>query len=120
MWEYEVSVETEAAASTVWRHGPFAVGTTFRMTPPGDEPVSMRLTEIVEGELFTDEADGGDFVRTIHRLLPTADGRTKIVYRTEITGPAADQVGPEIGPAITADFPQVLTALAALAERAEY
>ena len=35
---------------------------------------------------------------------------------TEISGPAADQVGPQLGPAITADFPQVLAALAALAE----
>ena len=140
MWEYEYCVETAASAACVWRHwsdvaawpqwnegiesiaisGPFAVGTAFTMTPPGEEPILMRLTEIVEGELFTDEADGGDFVvRTIHRLVPTAEGRTRIVYRTEITGPAADQVGPEVGPAITADFPRVLAALAALAERAE-
>jgi hypothetical protein len=34
----------------------------------------------------------------------------------EITGPAADTVGPRIGPEISGDFPQVL---AALAERAE-
>jgi len=140
MWEYEYSVETAASASAVWRQwsdvaawpqwnegiesitidGPFAVGTAFTMTPPGEEPILMRLTEIVEGELFTDEADGGDFVvRTIHRLLPAAEGRTRIIYRTEITGPAADHVGPRVGPEITADFPQVLAALAALAERAE-
>jgi uncharacterized protein YndB with AHSA1/START domain len=140
MWEYEYSLETAATAAAVWRHwsdvaawprwnegiesitihGPFAVGTAFTMTPPGEEPISMQLTEIVEGELFTDEADGGDFVvRTIHRLLPAAEGRTRIIYRTEITGPAADHVGPQAGPAITADFPQVLAALAALAERAE-
>ena len=68
-------------------HGPFAVGTTFTMTPPGDDPVHMSLTEIRPGELFTDEADGGDFVvRTIHKLEPADDGRTRIVYRTEITG----------------------------------
>jgi uncharacterized protein YndB with AHSA1/START domain len=97
--------------------GPFRVGTTFTMTPPGDEPIRMRLTEIVPGELFTDEMDGGDFtVRTEHRLEPAAGGRTRIIYRTEIAGPAADQVGPQIGPAITADFPEVLGALAKLAE----
>ena len=137
-WTYEYSVTTTAARETVWRHwsdvaawpawnagiarieidGPFAVGTTFTMTPPGDDPVRMRLTEIVPGELFTDEADGGDFVvTTVHRLEPAAGGGTRIVYRTEISGPAAAQIGPEIGPAITADFPDVLTALAALAER---
>ena len=68
--------------------------------------------------MFADEADGGDFVvTTVHRLEPACDGGTRIVYRTEITGPAAAQIGPEIGPTITADFPDVLAALAALAER---
>jgi hypothetical protein len=52
-------------------------------------------------------------VTTVHRLVPEADG-TRIVYRTEITGPDADQVGPQLGPAITADFPDVLAKLAAL------
>jgi hypothetical protein len=38
------------------------------------------------------------------------------VYRTEITGPGASVIGPELGPAITADFPDVLAALARRAE----
>jgi uncharacterized protein YndB with AHSA1/START domain len=151
MWEYEYSVETAASPAAVWRHwsdmaawpawnagiekieidGQFEVGTTFTMTPPGDDSVTMRLTEIVPGELFTDEMDAGDFVvRTVHRLTPMTAGiaasgatdsgsrasGTRITYRTEITGPAADQVGPELGPAITADFPDVLAALAKIAQ----
>lgn len=137
MWEYEHSIETTAAPDTVWRHwsdmaawpqwndgiekiqidGPFTAGTRFTMTPPGDEPIQLRLTQIVPGELFTDEMDAGDFVvRTTHRLEQAAAGRTRIIYRTEITGPAAGQVGPQLGPAITADFPEVLAALARLAE----
>jgi hypothetical protein len=61
--------------------------------------------------------DAGDFVvRTVHRLELMTDVRTRVVYRTEITGPAAGQVGPELGPAITADFPDVLAALVKLAE----
>jgi uncharacterized protein YndB with AHSA1/START domain len=137
MWQYEHSVKTTAATDAVWRvwsdvtawprwndsietitiHGPFQAGTTFTMTPSEDEPIRMRLTEIVTGKLFTDEMDGGDItVRTVHRLEPAAAGRTRITYRTEITGPAVGQVGPQIGPAITADFPQVLAALAKLAE----
>lgn len=47
-----------------------------------------------------------------HRLEPAAAGRTRIVYRTEITGAASGQVGPELGPQITADFPEVVAALA--------
>jgi uncharacterized protein YndB with AHSA1/START domain len=137
MWEYEHSIETGASANAVWRcwsdlaawpewndgieeisvDGPFVAGTTFTMTPPGDEPVELRLVEVVPGELFADEMNAGDFVvRTEHRLEPAAAGRTRITYRTVITGPAADQVGPRLGPVITADFPQVLAALGKRAE----
>ena len=137
MWEYEYSLETSADRGALWRHwadmaawpqwndgietidvdGPFAVGTTFIMTPPGDEPIRMRLVEIEPGTSFTDEMDAGDFVvRTEHRLEPTADGLTRIVYRTQITGEAAGHVGPELGPQITADFPEVVAALAGRAE----
>jgi uncharacterized protein YndB with AHSA1/START domain len=137
MWEYEYSVETIAAPEALWRHwsdmaawpqwndgiesidveGPFAVGMAFTMTPPGDEPIRMRLVEIKPGESFTDEMDAGDFaVRTEHRLEPAAGGLTRIVYRTEITGEAAGPIGPQLGPQITADFPEVLAALAKRAE----
>ena len=137
MWEYEYSVETSAAPEALWRHwsdmaawpqwndgiesidveGPFVVGTAFTMTPPGDEPIRMRLVEIKPGESFTDEMDAGDFaVRTEHRLEPAAGGLTRIVYRTEITGEAAGPIGPQLGPQITADFPEVLAALAKRAE----
>ena len=137
MWEYEYSVETTAAPEALWRHwsdmaswpqwndgietidveGPFEAGTAFTMTPPGEEPIRMRLVEIKPGESFTDEMDAGDFaVRTEHRLEPAPGGRTRIVYRTEITGEAAGHIGPQLGPQITADFPEVLAALAKRAE----
>jgi Polyketide cyclase / dehydrase and lipid transport len=137
MWAYEYGVETTAAPGALWRHwsdmaawpewndgietieveGPFEVGTAFTMTPPGDEPIRMRLVEIEPGRSFTDEMDAGDFVvRTEHRLEPAAGGLTRIVYRMQITGEAAGQVGPQLGPQITADFPEVLAALAKRAE----
>jgi hypothetical protein len=132
MWEYEHSVVTSVAPEALWHRwsdmaawpewndgiekmqidGPFEVGTTFTMTPPDGDAVRMRLVEIVAGESFVDEMDGGDFrVVTVHRLEPADDGRTRVVYRTEIVGPAADQVGPEFGPQITTDFPEVVAAL---------
>jgi uncharacterized protein YndB with AHSA1/START domain len=138
MWEYEYAVESDASAEALWRcwsdvagwpvwnagiesisiDGPFAVGASFTMTPPGDEPITMRITEVSPGELFTDEADLGDVVvRTVHRLEAVGEGRTRVVYRTEITGPAAAELGPQIGPAITADFPEVIAALVVAAGR---
>jgi hypothetical protein len=74
MWEHEHSVETSATPDAVWRywsdmvawprwndgiekietHGPFAVGTTFTMTPRGGGPYYA--------------APGGDHARSIvHR-----------------------------------------------------
>jgi uncharacterized protein YndB with AHSA1/START domain len=137
MWEYEHAVETDADPAALWRFwadvttwprwnagvrdvaidGPFAAGTAFTMTGPDGEAISMTLTDVVPGQRFTDVMDGGDvIVTTDHRLEPAAAGRTRVVYRTEITGPAGDVVGPELGPAITADFPEVLDALVAVAE----
>jgi uncharacterized protein YndB with AHSA1/START domain len=138
MWAVEHSVETIATPEAVWRlwsdverwpawnagverielRGPFAVGSTILMTPPGEDPVELSITEAIEPELFVDEADGGDFlVRTTHRVESIGRERSRITYRMEITGPAADTVGREIGPEISGDFPQVLGALAKFAER---
>jgi uncharacterized protein YndB with AHSA1/START domain len=137
MWAVEHSIETSARPEAVWRlwadverwadwntgverielRGPFAAGSTILMTPPGDEPVELRIAEASEPQLFIDEADGGDFVvRTTHRVETVGDGRSRITYRMEITGPAADTVGPEIGPEISGDFPLVLAGLATRAE----
>jgi Polyketide cyclase / dehydrase and lipid transport len=137
MWEAEHNIETSASPEEVWRLwadvgrwaewnadierielvGPFAAGSTIRMTPIGQEAVELRLAEAVEPELFVDEADLGEIVvRTTHRVEPLNGERARITYRMEITGPAADTLGPQIGPEISGDFPQTL---AALVERAE-
>jgi hypothetical protein len=61
-------------------NGPFTAGTTFAMIPaPGEEPVNMRLAEVVDGEHVTDECDfGGAVVTTMHRLEPLGDGGTRL------------------------------------------
>ena len=137
MWVTEHSVETTAAPQAIWRQwsdvdrwpewngdierieldGPFAAGSRITMVPVGDEPVELRIAEALEPELFVDEADLGEIVvRTIHRVERLERQRIRVTYRMEITGPAADTVGPQVGPEISGDFPQVL---AALVERAE-
>jgi uncharacterized protein YndB with AHSA1/START domain len=138
MWETEHSIETSAAPEEIWRlwadvagwpawngdierielEGPFEAGSTIRMTPIGQEPIELRLAETVEPERFVDEADLGEIVvRTIHRVQRLGDAHARVTYRTQITGPAADTVGPEIGPQISGDFPQTLAALTQRAEQ---
>ncbi len=68
--------------------------------------------------MFVDEAHLEEVViRTIHRIERLDEDRIRIIYRMEITGPGADTLGPQVGPEISSDFPQVLSALAEQAER---
>jgi hypothetical protein len=138
MWTNERSIETTSSAKAIWRlwsdvagwprwnsdiehieiAGPFAAGSTITMTPVDEDPVELRIAEAVEPDLFVDEASLGDVVvRTIHRVEPLSDGRNRVTYRMEISGPAADRIGPELGPQISGDFPETLTALVRQAER---
>ena len=138
MWEYEHSIETTATTEALWARwtdvagwaewnadiekveidGPFTVGGQITMTPHGGDPVRLRLTDVRPNELFVDEAElDGVVIRTLHHLQPLATGaaattRTRITYRTQITGPAADELAPQLGPAITSDFPETMAALA--------
>lgn len=138
MWEYEHSTTARVTPEAVWAIwsdvdsaaswnegiesidmlGPFASGTEFSMKPPGREPVAMRLADVVESERFVEviEADGL-VIRIVHQLEPLDDNHTRVTYRAEITGEAADQAGPLIGPGITAGFPETVAKLVELARR---
>lgn len=138
MWNAEHSVDTNASPEAIWRlwadvpgwpewnadlaraelEGEFHAGSTIRMTSVDGDAVELRIAEAVEPERFVDEAElGGITVRTTHRLEPADPDRVRIVYRMEITGPEADTVGPELGPEVSGDLPDVLKALADRAER---
>ena len=134
MWTSTASIDTSAAPQTVWRlfedvpgwtawnagierielSGPFATGSTFSMQPPGMEPFTSTLVDVRPNECFTDETiiDGTRFVVS-HELAALPSGGTRITYGTQVSGPAAA----ELGPMVTADFPDVLAALKAQAER---
>jgi hypothetical protein len=137
MWTNEQSVETTAAPEQIWwlwadvagwpewngdieqieLIGPFAAGSTIVMTPIGEAPVALRIAQAVEPELFVDEADMGEIVvRTVHRVRRLDSDRARVTYRMEITGPAADTLGPQLGPEISGDFPETLAGLVARAE----
>jgi uncharacterized protein YndB with AHSA1/START domain len=137
MWTVEHNIETSALPEQVWRlwadaegwpewntdieriklHGPFATGGRIMMTPRGQEAIELRIAEAVEPVQFVDEANLDDVViRTTHRVELVGNERSRVTYRMEIDGPAAETLGPQLGPAISADFPETLAALVARAE----
>jgi uncharacterized protein YndB with AHSA1/START domain len=132
MWSYEHAIEADIDAAAVWSawadvaswnewnadieriaiDGPFAVGARIEMKPRGADPITLRLDDVRPGERFVDVVElEGVVVTTTHQVEETDSGSTRILYRTEITGPAAEQVGPHLGPAITEDFPQTMETL---------
>jgi uncharacterized protein YndB with AHSA1/START domain len=129
VWTVEHSIEASLGPEAIWRawadverwpawnadiarisiNGPFATGSTIAMTPKGQGTVDLRITEAVEGERFVDQAEvEGTVVRTTHRVDRLEGDRVRIVYRLEASGPAEEQ----IGPAVSADFPETLASLA--------
>jgi uncharacterized protein YndB with AHSA1/START domain len=133
MWTHDESIETTATPAQIWKlfrdvanwkrwnagiesleiHGPFAQGTTFSMKPPGENPFTSTLLEVTENGNFTDETViDGTRVVVRHEIARLPSGNTRVTYSTEISGPAAA----ELGPMVTGDFPDVLRALKRLAE----
>jgi polyketide cyclase/dehydrase/lipid transport protein len=105
----------DADAEWVTRDGEFATGTTGAMKFKGQEPWSYRLAKVEPGREFVDETPVGDIVvRVSHLLEPLASGQLRITYAVEIEGP--DKQANEIGPLITADFPDTIAALVSLAK----
>ena len=134
-WQTQFSIETAASPEAVWAlfrdvqgwprwnagietialEGPFAAGTSFLMKPPGQDALRSTLTEVRENECFVDETQIGDLVITVeHRIEPLSPSRTRITYCVDARGSGAA----EIGPMVSADFPEVLAALVAAAEGA--
>lgn len=132
-WRSEYAIETSASAARIWSifrdvaawknwnagieqigiDGPFAIGTWFTMKPPGEEALRSQLIEVRENECFIDETRVGDLtILVAHRIEPLGPARTRIVYAVDAQGPQAS----EIGPAVSADFPEVLASLSKLAE----
>ena len=116
MWTHEYTREIPAPSETVWRlladvegwvewndgiasialDGPLAVGTRFRMTPPGEPTLTSTIVELEPGRVLTEA--------------------TAVTYRITVSGAALpDGTAAEIGTAVSADFPDVLDGLARLA-----
>ena len=132
MWVHEHSAQTALSPEAVWRvlrdlddwaswdtsmesvrlQALFAVGSEVVMTPKDQDPITSVIVDAVENERYADETSlHGVTLRFSHTLLPLAGGGTRVIHRLEITGEHAARVGPELGPAITQDFPEAMDAL---------
>jgi uncharacterized protein YndB with AHSA1/START domain len=139
MWVHEYTRDIPASPDTLWRllgdvegwvdwndgiesitlDGPLAVGTRFRMTPPGEPTLTSTIVELEPGRVVTDLTElDGVAVRVEHRLDPGPEATT-VTYRITVSGAGLpDEAAAEIGAAVSADFPDVLDNLAAHATRA--
>jgi Polyketide cyclase / dehydrase and lipid transport len=114
--------EWNAGVQRAELHGPFEAGSTALMVLPDGEELPFHLAAVTPDGGFVDETpipDAGVVVRIHHLVEPLAGGGARIAYRCEVDGPAADELGPEIGPAVSGDFPDVIAALARRAEQAD-
>jgi uncharacterized protein YndB with AHSA1/START domain len=135
MWTSTASIATTASPQALWRlfedvagwtnwnagiervalRGRFASGSTFDMQPPGMDAFTSTLRDVRPGAGFVDETvlDGTRFLVS-HELHPLPSGGTRVTYSIQVEGPDAAT----LGPLVSADFPEVLAALRALAEQA--
>jgi Polyketide cyclase / dehydrase and lipid transport len=106
--------EWDASLIATTVDGPFAAGTTGTLHPEGlPEPLPFTITAVEDGRGFADETRLGELaLRFRHRVEPTSAG-SRITVTVEASGPGAD----EVGPAVAADLPESVAALAAAAER---
>jgi hypothetical protein len=138
MWKTEHTAETDVAPSAVWAalcdlhsgtplgpnsdrfelHGPLAVGTEVSVTPQGQETMRSVIVELERERVYADLTEfQGLRLLFRHTLTPMPAGGTRVTHELEIDGVDADQVGPEIGPQISADFPVAMGELIAAASR---
>ena len=134
MWTHEQSIEIDAKPARIWAvfadvhgwtrwnagierielHGPFAAGSTFTMQPPGTDAFVSTLIAVDAARGFTDETVI-DETRVVvdHRIEALSPHRVRVTYATQITGPQAQAIGPEV----TGDFGDVLRGLKAICEQ---
>lgn len=98
--------------------GELAVGTRLAVTPAGQETMASVVTEFEPGKIYSDATEYNGLTLTFKHVFETHGAQTRLTHLLTISGPAADEVGPEIGPQISADFPAQMNALFAAARDA--
>ena len=133
-WSTQYSAETDVSPQAIWAalrdarlgtgpriaggntyeiHGPFAIGTELSVTPDGSgEALSSTIVELLDGAAYADRTEFNGLILTDrHELTPLPGGGTRVTHQLIIGGPAAQTVGPNLGPQISEDYPAVMDAL---------
>src|SRR3954454_25090145 len=131
MWTTEYTATTGLSRAAVWTalrelhcgrltypgadrfvlDGPFAVGSRIAVTPEGQEEMISTIVELVDNERYADVTEFGGLSLLFRHTLESTDEGTRVTHRLEISGEAADEVGPEPGPQISGDFASSMAAL---------
>jgi len=131
VWTTEHTAITDVEAAAIWAalrdlhsgiplgehsdrfklHGPFAVGTQVSVTPQGQDTMRSVIIELDEGRSYADSTRFGDLRLLFRHTLTALPDGTRVTHQLEIHGPSADEVGPELGPAISSDFPVTMDEL---------
>ncbi|WP_170119203.1 SRPBCC family protein [Tumebacillus permanentifrigoris] len=137
MWEFEHTITTEAKKETIWAlysnfskwtdwdkgiifaslEGPFVQGSKGLLQPEGQEPLPFELTNVEPLRGFsdvTDIPDAGIQIHFTHLLVELAEG-TKVTHKVTISGPNAEQLGPQIGAGFAEGIPTTMESLVSLA-----
>jgi hypothetical protein len=138
MWNTEYTSQTHAPAEAVWAAlrdlhsgirltdrsdafellGPFEAGTEILVTPQGQDTLRSVITELEEARVYADQTSFDGLTLTFRHVLdPLPDGGTRVTHQLSIGRPAADEVGPKLGPQISEDFPEAMADLLAAAEK---
>lgn len=89
--------------------GPFAAGSSLRMTLPDGLILHSKLAQVEAPRVFTDETwVDGTVVRVAHKVDALGSGQSRVTFHIQAEGAAAD----DIGPMASSDFPDVLAGLA--------
>lgn len=96
--------------------GELAVGTRVAVTPAGQTTMTSTITEFDPDRRYADVTELGGITLTFSHDFVADRSGTAVTHRLRIDGPAVRELGPELGPQISADFPEQMRALFAAAE----
>ncbi|MGC4897172.1 SRPBCC family protein [Micromonospora sp. DT31] len=137
-WDYAPSIDIAAPPAAVWaryadtarwprwKHevakvdldGPFATGTTGRLTPGSRPAMPFRLVDVRPDAGYVSETEvvPGGVLKLEHTLEPLDGGATRVVHRATVPRAALDAFGLEFSPALYAGIHTSLAALKKLVE----